>query len=532
MDTKRTAASVEDTHEKEIRESAKAKMDSIYAAVHNVFERLYGKEIDGINDMYRFGFLAYTPRYACLCVDDSREPEGFSVTSTRESSPYIDIKNFVENTLMKDTANKCWERVEFHGFASFENFGAPGDDLGYSFLYAHSKTTTGFERNVLGGIAGMVHERFIAKKFSSSCSSSIHNALDAGAEQLASDLASLGMHDLDTDIITQISAMYIEKRQMTGIIWVTTATPELLARFMPKVPFSKGNARHLSKLLTATPVGYALVVHSDASKPEEWFAVGMAADPVPQKADHAEATQQLYARFELTRHMEWQMSAMKPGSCTKIAYTHGRYCATREVDSNQRLMERVTRLALPFDGSPPAPDVRKKMMEGAIAAAKGQGHGTSLIIGTPDSIRSEAERLCAKGRGILLDYDSTEKAYSNLSKIIKGCSSIDGALLLDINGKLHAIGVILDGPALLDGNTARGARYNSVMNYICWNGDLLRAKSHTSTAMTTSTPQSGEEDGPALNAPSGMECIGVIVSEDGMIDIFDTDDISSIKIKR
>ena len=63
---------------------------------------------------------------------------------------------------------------------------------------------------------------------------------------------------------------------------------------------------------------------------------------------------------------------------------------------------------------------------------------------------------------------------------------VDGAILVDPTGTCHAVGVILDGYASGKGDSSRGARFNSAVRY------------HET--------QSGE-------------CLVIIVSEDGMIDL-------------
>jgi len=51
----------------------------------------------------------------------------------------------------------------------------------------------------------------------------------------------------------------------------------------------------------------------------------------------------------------------------------------------------------------------------------------------------------------------------------RGAPWLDGAVLLDVQGTCHAIGVILDGrvseQGTLVGNRGRGARYNTALRY-------------------------------------------------------------------
>ncbi|MGR5878355.1 diadenylate cyclase [Bacillus pacificus] len=45
-------------------------------------------------------------------------------------------------------------------------------------------------------------------------------------------------------------------------------------------------------------------------------------------------------------------------------------------------------------------------------------------------------------------------------------SSIDGAVLVDLDANIHAMGVILDGVVSQKGDASRGARYNSAVRYV------------------------------------------------------------------
>ncbi len=91
-----------------------------------------------------------------------------------------------------------------------------------------------------------------------------------------------------------------------------------------------------------------------------------------------------------------------------------------------------------------------------IQGARQQSHGVVIVI-TPDAA-AEAARLAKQATPIeptVLDLDQ-----------IKSATSIDGALLLDPDGRCHAIGVILDGNATPQATPARGARFNSALRYV------------------------------------------------------------------
>ncbi|MBI2299933.1 MAG: DNA integrity scanning protein DisA nucleotide-binding domain protein [Armatimonadetes bacterium] len=89
-------------------------------------------------------------------------------------------------------------------------------------------------------------------------------------------------------------------------------------------------------------------------------------------------------------------------------------------------------------------------------------HGALLVVST--IAEDESERLGAQGTRI-------SPAPCGPDLIAAGCA-IDGAVLLDQSGVCHAIGVILDGDAVPEGNRGRGARYNSAVRYIARTHEL------------------------------------------------------------
>lgn len=116
--------------------------------------------------------------------------------------------------------------------------------------------------------------------------------------------------------------------------------------------------------------------------------------------------------------------------------------------------------------------------------AKNQQKGTMLVIS--EQATAEASRL--SNQCIRLEYKADNK---NFFSSIKHISAIDGAVLLHPDGNCHAIGVILDGTAdTRFGDRSRGARYNSAYRY--------------------------------LHSTKYKNCLILVVSEDGMIDLIHT----------
>ena len=86
-----------------------------------------------------------------------------------------------------------------------------------------------------------------------------------------------------------------------------------------------------------------------------------------------------------------------------------------------------------------------------------QKHGTMLVILDANTAEKEADRLGGQC------FKITPKKLN--AELIKELTSIDGSLLLSSDGNCHAIGVILDGKATKEGDSSRGARYNSAIRY-------------------------------------------------------------------
>jgi hypothetical protein len=116
-----------------------------------------------------------------------------------------------------------------------------------------------------------------------------------------------------------------------------------------------------------------------------------------------------------------------------------------------------------------------RLWELALACADAE-HGTMLVVS--EDARGEAARL--SGQALVV------KQAEVVGDLMRHITRIDGAVLVEPNGSLVAIGVILDGLAATAGDRARGARYNSALRYL--------ASTHHPTLI-------------------------VLVSEDGMLDL-------------
>lgn len=97
-----------------------------------------------------------------------------------------------------------------------------------------------------------------------------------------------------------------------------------------------------------------------------------------------------------------------------------------------------------------------EIFEGAIV----QEHGTVAVILDHDHSYNEAERLVAVSTGTEVESRTLKAEY------IHSITAIDGAVIFDESGICYAIGVILDGDESIEGNSERGARFNSTLKYV------------------------------------------------------------------
>lgn len=103
-----------------------------------------------------------------------------------------------------------------------------------------------------------------------------------------------------------------------------------------------------------------------------------------------------------------------------------------------------------------------KRIRCVIQQAVRQTHGTSIILSTRENVIREVDRLCKYNRGIKISPVDLVKHQD----FIINLTAIDGAIMIDTECICYGIGMILDGEAMSKGTPSRGARYNSVVNYI------------------------------------------------------------------
>ncbi|MGH8546002.1 MAG: diadenylate cyclase [Gammaproteobacteria bacterium] len=102
------------------------------------------------------------------------------------------------------------------------------------------------------------------------------------------------------------------------------------------------------------------------------------------------------------------------------------------------------------------PGASSKALLDLAKAAEQNEHGAMLVISSDAA--GEAERLSPQSWAV--------EPVPLSPELLRQLTSMDGAVLVDPQGRCHAIGVILDGRAAGHGDPARGSRFNNAVRYL------------------------------------------------------------------
>lgn len=291
-----------------------------------------------------------------------------------------------------------------------------------------------------------------------------------------------------SSLITVLSAQKYEQRDLhSRVLFVSEADRDMEVAFKAgdgsHWRFDATNMRFLRKILETVREDRALVVVSNQEK-----------DAVIAGIDKAVDEQGLQIRFN--GYMNWELTKDKVGL---LHYKGGEYHFPSEVKENT-YYEKISFLE----------EADRTAVQDAIEILKGQSHGTSVVFLDRKVIEKVLSRLVNANRAYPITptpFGALKKeGDNNVEDLILGLSSIDGALIADYDGKIHAIGAILDGEAVVKANAARGARFNSLQNYVNW---LVRDK-----------------------ICGSKDCFAAILSEDGTVDVEIADRSKWIKRKK
>lgn len=306
------------------------------------------------------------------------------------------------------------------------------------------------------------------------------------------------IYAIPLNIITAISGIYYEKETCCSNLsfCLVDISREDLRGMELEQPIKLGTKmiKRIRKQLQTGKEDQCLML---CRKGSEWEVRGLyKADGVREKS----------INFRVTRHMAWSMWV---GEKLAVCFENGNYVINSKWHQLANLEEKYQALF--------GKKLEGKMREVCLEAFD-QKHGTILVIigedtdHTKDFAKKEAERLAPTGVKIKPDFLP--------EGFIKSLTSIDGAVIVNENGKCYGYSMILDGPARSSqnqdgeeqkekgagekefsslkqrvvGNPDYGARHNSAKRYIKRCGD------------------------------NGLTAIEIVVSEDGPVTIFTTGD--------
>lgn len=318
------------------------------------------------------------------------------------------------------------------------------------------------------------------------------------AQQLIELLQAL-VSGIDLDLFTAVSHEQYESATGTGLEIVLISYPIRPEDIPGLLLFDKANWVRLSyqnvhamrKYLNMAQFTGLAVCYTNGLEGTDFYAVGLFPDNIQNK----------FPRITFPGHMEWRF-------CLPVVQEGDSY---REVDPGCRIRCMQGRLFLPLLNSE---DYERRKIQQALEVnrtqtgqnvdkcvnnvfqlvqqIKRQRKGALLIVSDETVIKLERDRLCKQNCGISLERESWSQSKLEL---LTELSAIDGAVLVDWNGNFWACGVILDGTAA-KGDISRGSRYNSAHSYLV--SAQARYVEHS--------------------------LLGVVVSEDGMVDFLNGKD--------
>lgn len=321
-------------------------------------------------------------------------------------------------------------------------------------------------------------------KLTRECISNKYNVVSAALED-AANVTCLQLErlyfPLKISYINVLSGEYYEKSECNStLIFLPLAAGKIIKKRELEFDFQKENIflipremRRIRKLMQIAQKELYLLLEFDKEK-SLYKIYGICKKEVVDKI--WEKKNIPWAKATIKNHMQWDLSL---GNLYIFSYQSGEYKISIKAPDDY-LIEKCSSVF--------GPGISYDRVNRYIQKSCEQSHGTMLVVLDEEEAKKEAKRFARSQYGMLNGkVEKTEEVWD-----INSFNAIDGSVIIDVNGNVHAIGVILDGAIRSIGNMARGARYNSAIKY----RDSLRRR-----------------------RKAGMI---LIVSEDGMVEILDT----------
>lgn len=263
-------------------------------------------------------------------------------------------------------------------------------------------------------------------------------------EEYASTILADNKISINAKLITEISTARYETEECKGTIIFQEKRKNSLISF-ERVEINQSNIRIIRKFLEMSRNKYSLLAEKDRNI---YYIYGME----EKKKDLEEG--EICLKFE--GYKKWNMKKEKDNVFLERDGDKYKIIDIKNID--KQIDEALDRF--------PIENKEKKNLKEIIEKAKGQSHGTMIIlIKAGEECDNLVNYFCNKKRGIKLirKIDLIEQ-----KELIISITAIDGAVIINSDGECCAIGVIIDGIAK-DSNEcdmARGARYNSALTFI------------------------------------------------------------------
>lgn len=332
---------------------------------------------------------------------------------------------------------------------------------------------------------GTVQERIKELKENNTYQYFFGNLMDK--EWLNREYVKLSLHEHglpEWKIFLEISASFYEKRTISTCIYFLEKDEEIQKQYKPQFDIRKrsgqigvletANLRTIRKVMELSGAEHGLVVR----KPEYIF------EGIVDKTDSAE-----WISIEFEGHLVWRL---KKGKETIFEYCEGEF-KLPELESKDDSESELDKLR-----EFPCTETEKDKINQVVRNIKARsGHGTSIVFMDSATLAEEVERLGDYNRA----YQVEEFDLLDLSGGLPGILGIDGAILAGMDCRCCVIGAIVDGETKIKGRSDRGARYNSLVNYV-----------HVVKEREMKKKEIGER-------MEEVFCCAVIISEDETIDI-------------
>ena len=285
----------------------------------------------------------------------------------------------------------------------------------------------------------------------------------------------------DIQLVINISGQKYEKSECQAkIVFLPEQYKnyfDLDIRYEEPINFHTDQVNVIRKLLQAVDKNHCLVCQQVDE--EKHIIIGTA----PLKR----FVKNLIPIIEICGHMCWRAYI---GNLYLFEYKNGQYKPLRDKIDKWELREKLENR---FNVLKKSPEKVKKIIE-IITIISELNHGTSIIIMEQKNCQKEIAMLANEksGHGIKLlePIKFQSKKKSEIKSFLSQITQIDGGLIINLEAECSAIGIIFDGVVdeNFQGDRGRGSRFNSVKLYVA-------------------------------KITSKANCLGVIVSDDGYVDI-------------